>query len=495
MLAQLALCSAAGRRPASTARSSRAPSGSSSLHAADQANHADLPLGPVGLALGPSSSSSTRPSQVGFLESTILGLLPSAVLTRYLNRLWIGGGTLHDPQTIMTTEELIRREGYPVETYRVRTQDGYMPMLIRIPRGRGGGARPRGADDDGDLDEDDKGRRAPKPAGDKVQPKGPVLITHGVLQCSDNWVLRGRDHDLPFLLADAGYDVWLANTRGSTYSRTHTKFADNDFRFWDYTLHEPGVYDLPAFFEKVLNTSRADKLHYIGHSMGTTIFYILGSTRPDLMSKVRLAVHLAPVTYWSRIQSPMAKRAFQAAAVLKRLDMPMLFDNYFSRSNRSVFLADTLCRDGSPVQTMCAEVLFSVVGSNRAQLNASMLPMIFAHFPAGASVGQVAHYYQNYEQGVFHQFDYGTEKNILKYGKSKPPEYQMNKVSAPVAIWYGLNDRLVYHEDVVALSKQLPNLVGLHQVKFPKFNHFDFLWAKDTYSLLYKHVIEVMSQY
>lgn len=147
------------------------------------------------------------------------------------------------------------------------------------------------------------------------------------------------------------------------------------------------------------------------------------------------------------------------------------------------------------MQTMCAEVLFSVVGSNRAQLNASMLPMIFAHFPAGASVGQVAHYYQNYEQGVFHQFDYGTEKNILKYGKSKPPEYQMNKVSAPVAIWYGLNDRLVYHEDVVALSKQLPNLVGLHQVKFPKFNHFDFLWAKDTYSLLYKHVIEVMSQY
>lgn len=28
-----------------------------------------------------------------------------------------------------------------------------------------------------------------------------------------------------------------------------------------------------------------------------------------------------------------------------------------------------------------------------------MLPMIFAHFPAGASVGQIAHYYQNYEQG------------------------------------------------------------------------------------------------
>lgn len=74
---------------------------------------------------------------------------------------------------------------------------------------------------------------------------------------------------------------------------------------------------MPAFIEKVLATSGADKLHYIGHSMGTTIFYVLGSERPDLMEKVRLAVHLAPVTYWSRIQSAVAKRAFQAAAVLK----------------------------------------------------------------------------------------------------------------------------------------------------------------------------------
>lgn len=49
--------------------------------------------------------------------------------------------------------------------------------------------------------------------------------------------------------------------------------------------------------------------------------------------------------------------------------MPMLFDNYFSRSNRSVVMADVLCRDGSPVQALCAEALFGVVGANKAQLN------------------------------------------------------------------------------------------------------------------------------
>ncbi|XP_034240195.1 lipase 3-like [Thrips palmi] len=434
------------------------------------------------------SAALERSSQVGFLESSILGVLPSAMLTRYLSRLRLGGA-LHEPQVLMSTEELIRREGYPVETYTVRTKDGYMPLLVRIPRGRQDRQDADNASARGAPPKASKAPKATKQAG------RPVLITHGVLQCSDNWVLRGRDHDLPFLLADAGYDVWLANTRGSTYSRKHEKYSDSDYRFWDFTLHEPGVYDLPAFMDKVLNTTGASKLHYIGHSMGTTIFYILGSTRPDLMSRVRLAVHLAPVTYWSRIQSPLAKRAFQAASVLKRLNMPMLFDNYFSRSNRSVVMADVLCRDGSPVQGLCAEALFGIVGSNKAQLNMTMLPMIFAHFPAGASVGQVAHYYQNYEQGIFHQYDYGSEQNIKKYGSSRPPVYNMSRVTAPVAIWYGLNDRLVYHEDVVALSKQLPNLVGLHLVPFPKFNHFDFLWATDSHSLLYDDVMKVMSRF
>lgn len=39
-----------------------------------------------------------------------------------------------------------------------------------------------------------------------------------------------------FLLADGGYDVWLANVRGNTYSRANIKY--NEFRhkkeYWDF---------------------------------------------------------------------------------------------------------------------------------------------------------------------------------------------------------------------------------------------------------------------
>jgi len=37
-----------------------------------------------------------------------------------------------------------------------------------------------------------------------------------------------------FILADAGYDVWLANARGNTYSRKHVAIDPSEPRFWEY---------------------------------------------------------------------------------------------------------------------------------------------------------------------------------------------------------------------------------------------------------------------
>jgi len=72
-----------------------------------------------------------------------------------------------------------------------------------------------------------------------------------------------------------------------------------------YSLHEIGTYDLPASFDYILMKTNASQLHYIGYSMGTTVFFIMASTRPEYQSKIRSQISLAPVAYFTHIRSPI----------------------------------------------------------------------------------------------------------------------------------------------------------------------------------------------
>jgi len=42
------------------------------------------------------------------------------------------------------------------------------------------------------------------------------------------WLINPPDEALGFILADNGYDVWISNTRGTKYSRSHKSLSPND---------------------------------------------------------------------------------------------------------------------------------------------------------------------------------------------------------------------------------------------------------------------------
>lgn len=97
----------------------------------------------------------------------------------------------------------------------------------------------------------------------------------------------------------------MANVRGNTYSRKHVKYSTHHAKFWDFTFHEMGKHDIPSTIDYILNYTGVSQLHYIGHSQGTVVFWIMASERPEYMDKVILMQGLAPVAFLKHCRSPV----------------------------------------------------------------------------------------------------------------------------------------------------------------------------------------------
>ncbi|XP_023303354.2 lipase 3 [Lucilia cuprina] len=381
----------------------------------------------------------------------------NSVENSYSNEVSIDPDIIED--SLLKTPDLIRKYGYPTEIHDVTTDDGYILEIHRI-------AKPGAV---------------------------PVLLTHGLLDSSATWVLMGPNRGLAYLLYDKGYDVWMTNVRGNTYSRKHIKYTTKHAAFWDFTFHEMGKYDLPATIDYVLNTTDHKQLHYIGHSQGTMTFFIMCSERPEMCeNKIMLMQALAPVAFIKHAKSPVVEfLAFfhEPLALLLKL----IGAHEFLPSNDFITMFNQIiCDDDSITEAICSNVMFLVAGFDKKQMNETMLPVILGHAPAGAATKQMQHYGQLKRSGHFRQYDYGWIRNHWRYNSITPPDYNLANVKAKVALHYSINDWLATPEDVEKLHQRLPNVVGKFKVNYDEFNHLDFVWGINAQDLLYNKMLKLM---
>ncbi|XP_054709826.1 gastric triacylglycerol lipase-like [Uloborus diversus] len=372
-----------------------------------------------------------------------------------------------DPDSRLNVSSLISSKGYPVEDHTVQTKDGYLLAVQRIRYGRQG--------------------------WNKFLGKRPVaFLQHGLLSSATDWVINFPKQSLGFILADAGFDVWLGNIRGNTYSRRHIKYSPDMKQFWEFSFDEMGEYDLPAMIDYALNFTGQTQLFYVGHSQGTTSAFAMLSQKPEYNKKIKLFVGLAPVATVGYMTSAIRYLAPFTS------DLDFLFEilgvSEFLPNNAVMkYLSELVCN--TPAKFICEDVIFLLCGTDYSQMNTTRLGVYVAHTPAGASTRSIIHYAQMINSKKFLKYDFGEKGNMQHYNQSVAPEYFVENITAPVALFWSKNDKLADGTDVALLQQKLKNVVSVTCVKYDQFNHLDFVWALHANTLVYEEVLMLLKKY
>ncbi|NXV08126.1 LIPM Lipase, partial [Cettia cetti] len=365
-----------------------------------------------------------------------------------------------NPECFMNVSEIIRYHGYPCEEYEVTTEDGYILAVYRIPAGR---------------NDRNTGQR---PA---------VFLQHAFLGDATHWISNLPNNSLGFILADAGYDVWLGNSRGNTWSLKHKTLKPCQKEFWQFSFDEMGKYDIPAELNFIMNKTGQKDVYYIGHSEGSAAGFIAFYTYPELAKRVKVFFALAPVTVVLHATSPLIKMIKTPKPLLR------LVLGCKGAAHQIDFLKGPVTQFCTSLDKFCAHILCYIAGGSVKNINTSRVDMYVGHSPAGTSVQDIFHWRQLIYTDQFQAHDYGSKENLKKYNQTAPPVYKIEEIKVPTAVWSGGQDKFADPKDMARLLPRISNLI--YHEDFPAWGHLDFIWGLDATEKMYLKIIELLKKY
>lgn len=105
----------------------------------------------------------------------------------------------------------------------------------------------------------------------------PVMVVHGISANHRSWDLT-PERSLAVALQAAGYDAWLLDLRG--HGAAHVDTTGKEQRS-GWTMEDYGRYDIPAAIDHIRAETGAEKVGYVGHSMGGMVGAIYNSIHGD----------------------------------------------------------------------------------------------------------------------------------------------------------------------------------------------------------------------
>ncbi|XP_066603004.1 gastric triacylglycerol lipase-like [Prorops nasuta] len=373
------------------------------------------------------------------------------------------------PEIYLDSAQLLAKNGYDWEAHVVETEDGYLLTVYRI----------MGSE------------KSPKKPGKPV-----VIAQHGLGGCSEDFLSLNTDQALGYIFADEGFEVWLPNSRGNAASRAHMYINADNSTFWKFSFNEIGVYDLAAVINYAIKTTGQKKVFYIGFSQGSTSFFAMMSERPEFNDKVAMMFSYAPCVYVNYATSPILQAIGTFTNFIYIIEKLFGVDEVSATSQLSTFkLTKLVCLSYTPIQILCYNTAFMILGYDMQSLNKTTFPTILQHTPSGTSLQAYAHFGQLLKSGEFKKFDYLSPSiNRQHYNQSSPPHYNLGNIKIPMVLFHGQNDWISNRKEIERLSKELSN-VEVHIIDYELFTHFDYVYALNAREQVYQPTINRIRNY
>lgn len=357
--------------------------------------------------------------------------------------------------------------GYPLELHHVWTHDGWALGVYRIPHGKQRNSQP--------------GKRPV------------VLLLHGFSLSSLSFALFNPNESIAYVLADAGFDVWMLNNRGNDFSRGNLHYSHTEAEYWYISADEQALIDLPTTINYVLDKTGAKKLSLLTHSQGGALAYMMLSTMPEMQSKVSVLLAMGPPAFLEYMRAPFLK-AWATIRNDRAFFSPYAYLGQFLTSSRLwPFLRQC---DRYSTNIFCAGAIWQAFYGPSDRVAMDDWVIIFNTWPATVASRVISHWAQmmtDTEQRL-QRYDFGTNCGTLtrynetcnqqKYSALQPPEYDLSKIAIPVFILQGSSDIMVTEEDIAEQQRRIP---GAMRINYERYSHMDFVWDRNA-----RHALDVV---
>ena len=347
-------------------------------------------------------------------------------------------------------KEYMKRYGFELEEYPVTAEDGHILSIWHLQ---------------------------PKNPNGKV-----VYCQHGLGDTS--WSFFQLKHkSLPFFLVNEGFDVWLGNHRGNLFSaKFNPKIKDTGL--FNCTMDDFVKYDLPAMINYVKSRTGVEKVYYLGHSQGTTVFFMLAMHDPAYVeNNIERYVSLGAVPNIAYAQMSAIEILDKIAGILRAVK---IFDT-INLSNAQRNLVAGFCK---LAHGLCGKAFDSAIAIHPSgRMNYTDIFNFLYYYPGGISKANLLHWSQIHKLKKLVYYN----PNFSKDQKAEPYNYEnLKKWKIKTLIARTDDDTLSSYQDVTEFYMAVENKSLIQILELPNYSHVDVLDAECAYEEVFMPIINFL---